>query len=465
LNRPALRDALRAIVGERHTLCEAADMKSYLADWRGAYAGSALAVVRPGSTREVSEVVRACARAGAPVVPQGGNTGMCGGAAPDTDGHSVVVALGRMNRVRAVDPLNNAMTVEAGCVLEAAQRAAQEAGRLFPLSLAAQGSCQIGGNLATNAGGINVLRYGNTRDLVLGIEVVLPDGEIWNGLRALRKDNRGYDLKNLFIGSEGTLGIITAAVLKLFPAAPQRATAMVALDDPAQAVALLAALQAACGATLCAFELIGRKCLDLVLRHRDAARDPFSANHPWYVLLELAAGDSATGLREGLEQAIAAAMEKGQLVDAVLASSLAQAAALWQLRETIPEATVANGPAFRSDIAVSTADVPAFIEAAREALRTRHPGSEMLCFGHLGDGNLHFNATSPPAADDWPRGVADTVYPLVERFHGSFSAEHGVGQAKRAELVRYKDAAEIALMRRIKSALDPAGLMNPGKVL
>ncbi|VTU16237.1 putative FAD-linked oxidoreductase [Variovorax sp. PBL-H6] len=459
-----LKDALAGVVGPRNVLTAPDEQVPFVTDWRGAYSGRALAVVRPGSTDEVSRVVGLCAEAGVAVVPQGGNTGMCGGAVPDESGQAVVLSLSRMNRVLSVDPLNLTMTLQAGCVLQVAQQAALEAGRLFPLSLAAQGSCQIGGNISTNAGGINVLRYGNTRDLVLGLEVVLPDGRVWDGLRGLRKDNRGYDLKHLFIGAEGTLGIVTRAVLKLHPAAPSSATAFVGVADPAAAVRLLARLQGACGTHLSAFELIGRKCLDLVVRHR-GERDPFEQRHAWYVLMQLAGGGEEATLREGLEQVLADALAAGDADDAIVAGTMAQADGLWRLRETIPEATVANGPAFRSDIAVATADVPAFIEAAAEELAARHPGAEMLCFGHLGDGNLHFNATSPPDGADWPRGVSEAVYPVVERFNGSFSAEHGVGQAKRAELVRYKSAIEIELMRTIKQALDPRGLMNPGKVL
>lgn len=461
-----LLDELARIVGARHVLTTDADLAPHVADWRGAYRGRALAVVKPDNTLAVADVVRACVCASVPLVPQGGNTGMCGGAVPDDRGNAIVLALGRMNRILDIDTLNQTITVEAGCVLQAVQEAARGVDRLFPLSLGAEGSCQIGGNLATNAGGINVLRYGNARDLVLGLEVVLPDGRVWDGLRALRKDNRGYDLKHLFIGAEGTLGVITRAVLKLLPRPRAELTTLLAVPNPEAAVKLLATIRGSCGEELQAFELIARPCLDLVFDHTPTMRDPFAELHPWYVLLELGTVHDGHAARAQLEEAVASAIDTGLVIDAVIAETLDQAAALWRLREAIPEATRAAGPAFRSDIAVAVSHIPAFVAAAEAALRDRHGEPQIVCFGHVGDGNLHFNALEPKGADaTWSKGLGETVYDVVQRFGGSFSAEHGIGQAKRAELLRYKSPVEIEMLRAVKRALDPAGLMNPGKVL
>ena len=461
-----LLEALRDAVGERHVLTDPASTAPYFADWRGAYHGSALAVVRPARSGEVAAVVRACTNAGVGIVPQGGNTGMCGGAVPDENVASVVIALGRMNRIVNVDALDNTITVEAGCVLQAVQEAAADADRLFPLSLAAEGSCQIGGVIGTNAGGINVLRYGNTRDLVLGLEAVLPDGTLWSGLRALRKDNRGYDLKQLFIGAEGTLGIVTAAVLKLFPRPRQRLTTMLAVASPAVAVEFLSALRGQLADRVSAYELIGRRCLDLVFSHSHALRDPFAAVEPWYVLLDIEDDDSSTS-RMLLEPLIAEWFGDTRIRDALVAETLAQSRALWQLRESIPEAIRNAGDAFRSDISIPVSRLPSFLDAAALVLSTDGIESRGVCFGHVGDGNLHFNVLAP---DDvpfkkWSEGIAIRLYDIVAKFDGSFSAEHGIGQAKRAELARYKDPIEVGLMRTIKQALDPAGRMNPGKVL
>ena len=464
----ALLDSLARCVGPTNLLVETRDMAPYLVDWRGAFRGSALAVACPASTEEVAAVVRACCAAPAPIVPQGGNTGMCGGAIPDSSGSAVVVAMRRMNRVLAVDTRNDTMTVEAGCVLALAQEAATNAGRLFPLSLAAEGSCQIGGNLSTNAGGSNVLRYGNARELALGLEAVLPDGTIWDGLRALRKDNRGYDLKQLFIGAEGTLGIVTKAVLKLFPRPNARICAWLAVPDPEASLAILERLRERCAEALVAYELIGRSCLELVLRHAHGACDPLLRPHPWYVLLEWAASRGEQSLRAELEDVLASEVEPGNVTDATIAQSSTQARDLWRLRETIPEAIRAEGPALRSDIAVAVGDVPALVTRATAALGSAQPGLRIVCFGHLGDGNLHFNALPPPASHagmDWAKPLYPILYDVVRELNGSFSAEHGVGQAKRSELATYKSTAEIATMRALKQALDPANLMNPGKVL
>jgi FAD/FMN-containing dehydrogenase len=428
-------------------------------------------VVRPGSAEEVAAVTKLCAEAGCAIVPQGGNTGMCMAAVPRVGRSEIVLALGRMNRIRQVDPLNNTVTVEAGVVLANIQQAAADVDRLFPLSLGGEGSCTIGGNLSTNAGGVNVLRYGNTRDLVLGLEVVLPDGRIWSGLRSLRKDNTGYDLKQLFVGAEGTLGIITAAVLKLFPKPSASATAWAAVRDTEAALELLALVRRHCGDRINAFELISRACLDLVLKHIPGTRDPLAEPNDWYVLTELADSNAGDALRGELERALEAALEAGLVSDVTIAESGAQSEALWKIRETIPEAAKGEtAMLYRHDIAVAVSAIPRFIREARSALEARFPGANLICFGHLGDGNLHYNVFIPgrARADATAReahDVTDLVYDIVQNYAGSFSAEHGVGLAKVHELERYKSAVELDLMRTVKRALDPKGLMNPGKVL
>ena len=463
-------EMLSAIVGTSGLLTAKDDIAPYLTDWRGLYVGNAVAVVRPANRDELVKVVALCAENKITIVPQGGNTGMCGAATPVAGGSGIVVCLSRMNRIIEVDALNNTITVEAGCILANIQHAATEAGRLFPLSLGAEGSCQIGGNLSTNAGGVNVLRYGNTRDLVLGLEVVLPDGRVWNGLRALRKDNTGYDLKQLFVGAEGTLGIISAAVLKLFPRPRSQAVAFVAVRDPDAAVALLAALRERCGDSVTAFELISRACLDLLLAHIPGSRDPLPVPHRWYVLTELGdAGDDAA-LQGHVEAVLAEAAERGLVADAAIAATQAQAAAFWKLRESIPDAARDAGLVYRHDISVAVSKIPAFIRAAGAALEARFPGTRVICFGHLGDGNLHYNAFVPgrDRSDAAARTATDVnrlVHDVVNSMGGSISAEHGIGVSKRAELARCKDAVELDLMRTVKHALDPHGLMNPGKIL
>jgi FAD/FMN-containing dehydrogenase len=455
-----------AIVGADNVL-SGTDAEAYCTDWRRQYRGDALCVLRPGSTEEVAQVVRIAAERRLGVVPQGGNTGLCGGSVPTGAQPEIVISLSRMNRIRAVDPLNDTLTAEAGCVLAEIQRVAAEHDRLFPLSLAAEGSCQIGGNLSTNAGGVNVLRYGNTRDLALGLEVVLPDGRIWNGLRGLRKDNTGYDLKQLYIGAEGTLGIITAAVLKLFPKPSAVVTAWVAVESPARAVELLAALRSACGDRLTAFELISRRCVEAVLAHRPGTRDPLAARADWYVLAEMSdSGDQAT-LAGLVERALAQCTERGLVIDAALAASDAQSAALWQIRETIPEAQFTN---VKHDVSVPVSRVPELIERAGAALERAFPGCVPYAFGHVGDGNLHYNigmadATATDALIVRRGEVNDVVYEVVSALGGSISAEHGVGQLKREEIRHHKSALELELVQRIKQALDPDGLMNPGKLL
>ena len=461
---------LEAIVGARGLVTDAADMAPYLTDWRALYQGRAVAVVRPASTAEVAAVVRLCAETRTPIVPQGGNTGMCGAATPDTSGNAIVVALGRMNKIIEVDALNNTMTVEAGVILANIQQAAADADRLFPLSLGGEGSCLIGGNLSTNAGGINVLRYGNTRDLVLGLEAVLPDGRVWNGLRGLRKDNTGYDLKHLFIGAEGTLGIITQAVLKLFPRPHGNVTAFAGIPDPAQAVELLALLREHCGDGISAFELISRNCLEMVVRRIPGARDPLSAPHAWYVLTEVTSARDDGSMRGAVERALAAGIERGLADDVVIAENAAQGKALWRMRESIPDAAKVEGLVYRHDIAVAVSRIPQFIATASAALEAAFPTVRIICFGHLGDGNLHFNAFIPgrERSDAAARAMTDVnriVHDIVQEFSGSISAEHGIGQAKRDELAHYKTATELDLMRMVKKALDPHNLMNPGKVL
>jgi len=467
---PAL-DRLRAAVGPQGLITDPRDLEPYLLDWRGYYRGATTAVVRPASSAEVVSVVGICADTRTAIVPQGGNTGMCGASIPHAEGGEIVLNLGRMNRVLEVDALNNTISVEAGCILANIQQAAREAGRLFPLSLGAEGSCQIGGNLSTNAGGVNVLRYGNTRDLVLGIEVVLPDGRLWDGLRGLRKDNTGYDLKDLFVGAEGTLGIITAAVLKLFPLPRSTATAWAAVASPQAALELLALLRQHCGDRVTAFELVSRNCLDLVLRHIPGTREPLPAPHAWYVLTDLSDERDGDAVRGDLEQALGTAMERGLASDAVIAENRGQAQGLWRLRETIPEAARGeSGMLYRHDIAVPVSRVPSFIGEAQSALQARFPGANVICFGHLGDGNLHYNAFVPGRSREDPEArqaddVTRIVYDIVSRYHGSFSAEHGIGQSKLGEMARYKSGTELDMMRMIKSLFDPNNIMNPGKVL
>ena len=468
-DRATLLARLTAAVGPRHVLTDDADTAPSLTDWRGRFRGRALAVVRPASTAEVAAVVRACADAGAPVVPQGGNTGLCGGATPDATGTAVVVLLTRMHAVRELDAANATITVEAGATLAAVQDAASAAGFRFPLSLASEGSCTVGGNLSTNAGGTAVLRYGNMRDLVLGLEVVLADGSVLPALRGLRKDNTGYDLKQLFVGAEGTLGLITAATLKLFPAPAVEVTAFAAVDSPRHAVTLLGRMQRALSDRLTGFEAIGADALGLCRTHFPALPDPLPG-HPWYVLIQAADSAPDAPLAEAVEAALGAALDDGTAVDALVALSGVQAQALWALRENISDAQKAEGPNIKHDISLPVSAIPEFLDTARVALDTALPGVRYIVFGHLGDGNLHYNL-SPPAgiahADFLANGDAANriVHDLVAARGGSFSAEHGVGQLKRAELARYKSPVEIETMRRIKRALDPTGVFNPGKVL
>ncbi len=466
----ALRERLAGIVDAGGLLTEPADMAPYLVDERERYHGATPAVVRPSTVEQVASVVALCAAEKIPIVPQGGNTGLCGAATPDGSGRELVLSLTRLNRVREVDPLNYTITVEAGVILADVQKAAAEVDRLFPLSLGGEGTARIGGNLSTNAGGTGVLRYGNARDLALGLEVVLPDGRIWDGLSALRKDNTGYDLKHLFIGAEGTLGIITAAVLKLFPRPRALETALVAIDDPAAAVELLARARAATGDRVTAFELILRLPFALVLAEIAGTRDPFDAPHPCYVLVELSSGAARDDVRGLMESVLAAAMEDGLVRDAVIAESGAQAADFWKIRETLPEAQKLDGASVKHDISVPVSRIPAFMAEAAAEAEAAVDGVRVCAFGHVGDGNLHYNMSQPVGVDaaaflEREGELNAIVHDAAARHGGSISAEHGIGQLKREALIHYKPDVAIDLMRRIKQALDPDNLMNPGKVL
>ncbi|AVR96758.1 FAD-binding oxidoreductase [Pseudoduganella armeniaca] len=463
-------DACRALIGAAHVLHQAADMAPFLRDWRGRFTGSALAVLRPGSVDEVAALVRACAAARVPIVPQGGNTGLVLGSVPDATGTAVVLSLARLNRVRSVDAVNRTMTVDAGCILQQVQEVAAAHGCLFPLSLAAEGSCTIGGNLSTNAGGTAVLRYGNARELCLGLEVVTPQGEVWPGLSALRKDNTGYDLRDLFIGAEGTLGIITGAVLKLYPQPKAAITALVALATPGHALRLLSLLQDRAGASLTGFELMSAFCLRLVAHHFPQLPRPFGQEYPQYALVELSSSESEPHAVALLEQAIGAALEQEVALDAVVAGSVAQSRGLWQLREHIPLAQAAAGKNIKHDISLPVSRIADFIASTAPLLQQAFPGCQLVCFGHLGDGNLHFNVAPPAGIGDEAflvnqEAVNRVVHDSVARHGGSISAEHGIGALKRDELARYKHPVALQLMRAIKAALDPHNLMNPGKIL
>ncbi len=465
-------ERLAAIVGSAHVLTGAA-AEPHLTDWRQRYHGRALAVVRPENTQALAAVVRICAEEGIPVVAQGGNTGMVGGATPDESGRAIVLLTTRLNRVRAVDTDNDTITVEAGCILQTVQEQAAAVNRLFPLSLAAEGSCTIGGNLASNAGGTQVLRYGNTRDLTLGIEVVGADGEIWNGLRGLRKDNTGYDLRDLYIGSEGTLGIITAATLKLFPLPAARCTALLAVPSVEHAVALLKRARAGFSAALTGFELMAGICLRMVAHHFPPQRIPFegeSAQAPWYALLEISDAEGEAHARERFEVVLGEAIEGEEAFDAVIAESVAQSRALWHLRESITLAQAEAGKSVKHDVSLPISKIAAFVATTDALLQQRFPGLVNMTFGHLGDGNLHYNVgTSERFGNAEISAAQDAIYALVHdsvhAFDGSISAEHGVGQLKVDELRRYKSEVELRTMARIKQALDPLGILNPGKVL
>jgi len=459
-----LIEKLAAVVGSVHLLSDASDIASFVTDWRGRYRGAAQCVVRPGNTAEVAAVVKACVDAGVAIVPQGGNTSLCGAATPDASGGAVVVSLTRLNRVLTVDRENSTISVEAGCTLAAVQEAARAADRLFPLALASEGTCLIGGNLSTNAGGVQVLRYGNTRELTLGLEVVLANGDIWNGMRGLRKDNTGYDLKQLFIGAEGTLGIITGAVLKLFPLPKRQVTCWLNVASPAAAVDLLNSAKDSFDAQLTAFELVSEVSLGLVIKNiPDTVRPTGEA--PWYVLAEFSEADPAA-----LEAWLEGRLANSDVSDGVVAQSETQAKKLWALRESISRAQKIEGISIKHDISVPVSSIPEFLAKADATLAKAFPGVRVVAFGHLGDGNLHYNLSQPETRENAAFIAAQPevnrlVHDTVNTLNGSISAEHGIGQLKREEILRYKSPVEMALMHSLKKALDPRGLMNPGKVL
>ena len=461
---------LKALVGAPNVLHEG-DLTAWELDWRKRSHGKARAVVRPGSTAEVAAVVRACAEAGASIVPQGGNTGLVVGATPDASGTQVVLSLARMNAVRAIDAGNLTVTVEAGCVLQALQEASRAAGFLFPLSLAAEGSCTIGGNLATNAGGTQVLRFGNARELCLGLEVVTAEGEVWDGLSGLRKDNTGYDLRDLFIGSEGTLGIITAATLKLYPLPAATLTAWAAVPSMDAAVELLGMARQRLAAGLTGFEVMGQFALSLVARHYPQMRVPFAEDSPWCVLLENADHESEDHARAQFESLLEAAVEAGCVTDAVVAANIAQARQLWHVRESIPLAQAEEGLNIKHDISVPISRIPQYCAETDDLLQREIPGVRLVNFGHLGDGNLHYNVQAPVGQDaavflrEQEARVNQIVFDAVLAHGGSISAEHGVGSLKVDHLVHYKSPVALNTMRAIKQALDPQNLMNPGRVL
>lgn len=461
---------LTEIVGAANVLTDPHEQASFLSDWLGKYRGTAVAVVRPGTTQEVADVMAACAAARVPVVPQGGHTSMSGGATPDASGQAVVLSLVRMNRIRAFDPVGQTIAVDAGVVLARVQDAAQAAGFFFPLSLGAEGSCTIGGNLASNAGGVAVLRYGVMRELTLGVEVVLPDGRIWNGMKALRKDNTGYALRDLFIGSEGTLGIITGAVLKLFPQPTARATAFVAVPDVGSALRLLGVIRKYCGDRLTAFEFLTGATLAMIERQIDDVRMPLGQIPPAGVLIELSDIDEEMALSARLERALGAAMDDALVTDAVVAQDNAQAKAIWRLRESVSQALVREGKAIKHDISVPVAEIADFVAAADLAVAEALPGIRPMVFGHLGDGNLHYNLMRPLAMTDEAfvaQGALLTriVHDETSRRDGSISAEHGIGQLRVGEMTVCKAPIELELMQALKRLLDPDGLMNPGKLL
>jgi FAD/FMN-containing dehydrogenase len=461
---------LRAIVGSAHVLTEG-DLSAWELDWRKRERGRALAVLRPGSTEEVAAVVAACAASGISIVPQGGNTGMVVGSTPDASGTQVVLSLARMNRIRTLDAANLTVTVEAGCVLQTLQEACAAAGFLYPLSMASEGSCTVGGNLGTNAGGTQVLRYGNTRELCLGLEVVTAAGEVWNGLSGLRKDNTGYDLRHLLIGSEGTLGVITAATMKLFPMPRAMLTAYASVPSLDAAVQLLGLAHQRLSAGLTGFEVMGQFALGLVRKHFPQQSIPFAGADPFCVVLEVSDHDSEAHARALLETLLEAAIQDGCVLDAVVAESLAQARALWHIRESIPLAQAQEGLNIKHDISIAVSRIPAFVRETDAAIQEAFPGARMVNYGHLGDGNLHYNVQAPAGADaeaflrDKEKPMNALVYAQVDRYKGSISAEHGIGSLKREKLAEHKSPVALNMMRAIKQALDPHNLMNPGRML
>jgi FAD/FMN-containing dehydrogenase len=463
-------DRLKSVVGQSGIIDDPADIAPYCRSWRGNWVGDVPAVFRPANTEEVAALVRICAETHTAIVPQGGNTGLTGASQPHEGRTEIIISTSRMRRVRGIDTANDTITVDAGVILKEIQEAASDANRLFPLSLGAEGSCQIGGNISTNAGGNQVLRYGNTRNLVLGLEAVLPDGQIWNGLRGLRKDNTGYDLKQLFIGGEGTLGIITAATLRLFPKPTDAISAYIGVASPAAAVGLLSVLRSKLGESISAFELLRRAIIDLLLTGVPGHTDPMSTVHPWYVLMEVAGQGEPGTLNGPLADALGAAMEAGLVQDAMITTSGEQARKLWKMREDLAEAQKSAGGSIAHDISVPLSRIPEFIENADAAVEKTYPGVRHCCFGHVGDGNLHYNPVRPA---NWTYDRFHAEYPNMNRIvhdivvslGGSISAEHGIGRLRMEENYRYKSPAEIAMMTAIKKALDPLNIMNPGKML
>jgi D-lactate dehydrogenase (cytochrome) len=469
---PTFLERLVASIGGASVRTSQEDQSKYLHDWRDRHHGRALAVVLPRDAQEVARVMALCNEHGIPVFPQGGNTSVCGGSVPSEDGRGIVLSLERLNRIREVNPENNSITVEAGCILAAIQEAARQADRYFPLSLGAEGSCQIGGNIATNAGGTSVVRYGNTRDLVLGLEAVLPDGRIWSGLRTLRKDNSGYDLKNLFIGSEGTLGVVTAATLKLFPLAPTVVTAMFALDDIDETVALGSRLQKKFPGELVALELMSRSETEIVLRHIPGSVCPLANKGQWQLIVELTSSASSEAVVEELNATVGELVESGAILDAVIASTGQQREKIWHLRHNVTEANKREGMGLTHDIAVPVYKIPEFVKAGQAMLSRDYPGTEVVIVGHIGDGNLHYivmhsherwQNTSDKVAHQ--TRLAHALYDIAIPMGGTFSAEHGIGSLHLHEMAKYKDPIEVGLMWQLKKSLDPNGIMNPGRVL
>ena len=466
----AVLDRFAEIVGTSHALREQSDIAPFVTERRGLYSGLTRLVLKPGSVDEVSRIMRLATETGIAIVPQAGNTGLVGGGMPDRSGRQVVLSVSRLNRVREIDTLSNTITAEAGVILQSLHDAAEGADRLFPLTLASQGSCEIGGNLSTNAGGTAVLAYGNTRELCLGLEVVLPTGEVLDDLRKLKKDNTGYDLKNLFIGAEGTLGVITAAVMRLFPRPRGKEVAIAGLESPQAALDLLSRALDRAGNGLTAFELIGDRPIHFALKHLPGAVRPLADDWPWYVLMEISSGRSAEEARSTIEEILTEGLEVGLVGDAAIAESLAQSAAFWKLREDISDAQKPEGASIKHDISVPVAKLPEFIERAAKAVSSVSAGARVVCFGHMGDGNLHYNVSQPEGGDpkaylDLYKPMNKSVHAIVQDLNGSISAEHGIGQMKRAELAETAPPLALDLMRRIKASFDPAGIMNPGKVI
>ncbi len=466
----AVLDRFIAIVGEKNAIRDEAEMAPRLVENRGLYHGASPLLLKPGSTEEVAAIMKLASETGTPIVPQTGNTGLVGGQTPREDGTDIILSLERMNRIRDIDPVANVIVADAGCILEEIHKAAEKVNRIFPLSLGSQGSCRIGGNLATNAGGTAVLAYGNMRNLCLGLEVVLPTGEIWNGLRRLKKDNTGYDLRDLFIGSEGTLGVITGAVLRLFPTPLGHQVAFAGLQSTEDALKLFEMASNLCGTALTGFELMPRIGVEFTAKHIPGVRDPLESAHEWYTLIDISTSDSADTADTMMQTLLEQGFEAGLVQDAVIASSEAQRQALWHMRESMSDAQKPEGGSIKHDVSVPVSKIPDFMTTAGEAVKAAIPGARICAFGHLGDGNIHYNISQPVGADKaeflnrWHE-MNEIVHGIVLSLNGSISAEHGIGQLKRDELASIRPGIEMDLMRRIKFAFDPAGIMNPGKVL